>query len=50
MYYIVLEICIGGRFSEDCFYCYLQQIISAVASESLIPYDLIERAPESQNL
>ena len=50
MYYIVLEICIGGRFSEDCFYCYLQQIISAVASESLIPYDLIERAPETHNL
>ena len=26
MNYIVLEICIGGRFLEDYFYCYFQQI------------------------
>ena len=41
MYYIVSEICIeciGGCFLEDCFYCYCQQIIPAVANESLIPY------------
>ena len=38
MYCIVSEICTGGRFSEDCFYCYSQQIISAVTNESLIPY------------
>ena len=38
MYYIVSEICIGGHFLEDCFYCYSQQIKSAVANESPIPY------------
>ena len=41
MYYIVPEICIGGYFLEDCFYCYSQQLQSAVANESLIPYNLI---------
>ena len=25
---------------EDCFYCYSQKILSAVAKESLISYDL----------
>ena len=40
MYYIVSEICVGGHFLLDCFYCYSQQIISAVAKESLIPYTL----------
>ena len=40
MYYIVSEICVGGHFLMDCFYCYFQQIISAVAKESLIPYTL----------
>ena len=50
MYYIVSEICIGGRFLEDCFCCYIQQFISAVANEFLIPYNLINRAPETQNL
>ena len=30
--------------------CYCQQIISAVAKESLIPYNLTQRAPETQNL
>ena len=34
----MLEICIGGWFLEEYFYCYSQQIISAdVADESLIP-------------
>ena len=37
MYYIVLEICVGGRFLEDCFYFYSQQIISGIVNESLIP-------------
>ena len=50
MYYIVLEIFIGGRFLEDYFYCYSQQIIFAVANETLLPYSLIKRASKSQNL
>ena len=50
MYYNVLEICIGGRFVGDCFYCNSQQIIYAVANESLIPYNIIKRAPETQSL
>ena len=50
MYYIVSEICIVGHFLEDCFYCYSQQNISAVANESLVPYNFIQRAPETQNL
>ena len=49
MYYIVLEMHIGERFLEDYFYCYSQQIMSAAANESLIPYNLIKRAPETQN-
>ena len=44
MYYLVLEICIGGHFFEDCFYCYFQQIKSAVANDSLIVYNFIKRA------
>ena len=48
MYYIVLEICIGGRFLEDYFYGCSRQIISFEAKESLIPYK-IQRAPETQN-
>ena len=44
MYYIVSEICIGRHFLEDCLYCYSQQIKSAVANESLIPYKLIKKA------
>ena len=35
MYYIVSEILIGECFLEDCLYCYYQQVISAVAKESL---------------
>ena len=49
-YYTVSKICIDGCFLEDCFYCYSQQIISDVANESLIPYNLIKRAPETQSL
>ena len=49
MYYIVLEIYIRGSFLKDCFYCYSHQFISAVAKDSLIPYNLLERAPETQN-
>ena len=45
MYCIVLEMCIGGRFLEDCFYYYSPQIKSPVANETLILYNLIERAP-----
>ena len=49
--YIVSEIWIGGRFLEECFYCYFQQIVSAIANESLIPYkNLIKRGPKTQNL
>ena len=47
--YIVLEIYFGGRLLED-FYCYYSQVISAVAKESLIPYNLTQRAPGTQNL
>ena len=45
MYSIVPEICIGGHFLEDCFYCYSQQIKPAAANESLINYNLIKRTP-----
>ena len=54
MYYLVSEGCIGGDFLEDCFYCYSQQFISAVAlihcNESLIHYNLIKGATKTQNL
>ena len=49
MYYIVSEICIAGRFLQDCFYCYSQQITSAIANESLTSYNFIKIAPEAQN-
>ena len=45
MYYIVLEICIGGHFLEDCFYCSSQKVISAITNESLVLYNVIEREP-----
>ena len=48
MYYKVSEICIGGHFLEDCFYCYSQQIVSVVANESLNAYNFIKRVPEKQ--
>ena len=50
MYYIVSEIFVDGRFLGACFYRYFQQIISGVANESLIPYNLIKRGPKTQNL
>ena len=37
-------------FLRELFYCYSQEIISAVANMSLIPYKLIKKAPETQNL
>ena len=46
IYYIVSEICIGGNFLEECFYCYSQQIKSEVANKFLTPYNLIIRAPD----
>ena len=45
MLYIVLEISIGGRFLENCFYYYSQQILHP--NESLIPYNLIKREAET---
>ena len=50
MYYIVSDVCNGGRFLEDSFYYYSQQIILAVAKEPLISQTLIQRAPEIQKL
>ena len=50
IYYIVLEICAGSRFLQESVYCYSQQFISAVANESLIPYNRMKRAPETQIL
>ena len=50
MYYILSKLCIGEPFLEDCFYWYSQQIIYDVANESLIPYNLIKRTPETQKL
>ena len=46
MYQIVSETYIDRRFLKDN--CYSQQIISAVAKESLIPYSLTQRACETQ--
>ena len=42
MYYIVLDIYTGRLF--------LKEILSAVAKAPLIPYNLRQRAPETQNL
>ena len=50
IYYIVSEIYIRGRFLEDYFYCYPQQIVSAVGKECLIPCNLIQRGPETWKL
>ena len=41
------EICIGGRFLEDCFCLYSQQIISAVFNEFLIPYIELQKHTEA---
>ena len=46
--YIVSEIYIGKGFLKDGYYS--QQIISAVAKESLIRHNLTQRATEIQNL
>ena len=43
----MLEISIGGRFLENCFYYYSQQIMHATANESLIPYNLVKREAET---
>ena len=43
-----IEICTGGLFVKDCFYCYSQEILSVVANEFLISYNLIKRAPENR--
>ena len=45
MYHTVLELCNGGHFLKDCFYCYSQQIKSAVANEYLIPYNHMKKTP-----
>ena len=45
MYYIVLQICIGGHFLEECFYCFSQRSKFSAANEDLIPYNLMKRAP-----
>ena len=37
-------------FLRGLFHCYSQKVISDVANESLIPYNLIQRAPETENL
>ena len=50
MYYIVPDIYIVGTFLGDSFYCYSKQIVFAVAKESLIPYNLTQRAPGTKNL
>ena len=47
MYYMLLEICSGGRFSEDSLYYYCRQIISAVANKSVIPYNVIKTTPKN---
>ena len=39
--------CIDGRFFEGCFYYYSQQILSAAANESLIPYNLLKKVPKN---
>ena len=50
VYYEVTYICIDGRFVEDCFCYHSEQIISAIANKYLIPFNLMKRAPETQNL
>ena len=48
MYYIESELYNGIRFLKQS--CYSQQIISAVAKESLILYNLTQRTPETPSL
>ena len=49
IYYVVSQIYISGRFLRDFFYCFSQQFMSTVANESLIPYNHIKRAAETQS-
>ena len=49
-YYWLLYFTNFSECSLDCSYCYSQQIISTVANEFLVPYNLIQRAPETKNL
>ena len=48
MYYIVSEIYAGRHFLVNFLVNYSQQIIPAVANESVIPYNLTKRALETQ--
>ena len=50
MYYTKSETYIDRRFLKDCAYFFCQQIISAVDIESIIPYNLTQRAQETLNL
>ena len=40
------DVCISGGFSDGCFYCNSQQFIPYIANKSLIPYNVITRAPK----
>ena len=42
MYFVVSETFTGGRFLDDCFYCYSKQFISALAIEFLSPNNYIK--------
>ena len=48
MYYIESELYNGIRFLKQS--CYSQPILSAVAKESLILYNLTQRTPETPSL
>ena len=50
VYCMVLEACVCGHFLEDRLYYCSEYSISAVVKETLISYNLIQRAPETQNL
>ena len=50
MYSIISEIYIGRRFLKEGCYSHLLLYISAVNKEPMIPYNLTQRAPETQNL
>ena len=40
------EIYIGESFLGDCFHCYCQEIIPALAKEFLIPYNVTQKHRE----
>ena len=48
MYYIEPELYNGIRFLKQS--CYSQKVLSAVAKESLILYNLTQRTPETPSL